>query len=76
MASAGIAGNGLHSAASGNELATLLVVASDPPSGIGARADVPLPHGSALGVEWATPEQPSTVRLELKVKPKMQFLHG
>jgi hypothetical protein len=31
---------------------------------------------SCLGVEWFEPEQPSTVKLELKTKPRMAFMHG
>jgi hypothetical protein len=68
--------NGLHRAQSGSELASLLVVAADLPTGGGARVDVPLLVRAALRIYWATPEEPAIVRPELKVKPKMQFLHG
>ena len=59
-----------------SELTRLLVVTADHSGSHGASADVPLVVGAAVRVAWATPEQPATVRLELKVKPKMQFLHG
>ena len=67
--------DGLHCSEGGIEFTPLLVVATDRPSGIRRRADVPLSHGP-LRIEWATPEPPATVRLELKLKPRLQFLDG
>jgi hypothetical protein len=63
-------------ATGGAELAALLVVAPDLPNGVGGRNNVPLPARTSIAILWGTPESPATVRLELKVKPKLTFIHG
>src|SRR3954452_6150951 len=40
------------------------------------RTDSSLFPRASLLIAWATPEQSATVKLELKVKPRLQFLHG
>jgi hypothetical protein len=48
---------------------------ADLPGGARGGVDVPVVHRPKVGVEWFEPEQPATVRLELRTKPRMAFLY-
>ena len=63
-------------APNGDMVAPCLVEPIDLLGGARAGADVPVVHRPTLEVEWFEPEQPAIVRLELRTKPRMRFLHG
>src|SRR5690242_6694836 len=62
--------HGLHRPAVGDRLSGLLVVAGNLPVGPGRSPDLPAADRSPLAIAWDTSEQPATVELELRTKPK------